>query len=142
MSPIMLKTGIVGFLLMGFLGASLIGCGDPNAQSPFDADVNQHAAGWLPQGHAAAARLDVASCKECHGSDLLGGIAIVSCTTCHLGGATSAHPGDWGTNLLRMHGPYVVANSSAGCKNLYCHGNVLQGVTDSGPACTACHSYP
>jgi hypothetical protein len=132
-------------MLMAGLAAAA-GCGDSNPQATFDPDAGQHAAGWLPSGHAAAAGANIASCESCHGSQLDGGISGVRCDTCHIGGTTSAHPVDWaGTAILTRHGPYVVANSTDSCKNRLCHGDTLQGVAGSGPSCNnvaPCHSFP
>lgn len=139
MSQITVRRCVVALSLLGL--AVFTGCGDPNPNAPFDADTQQHSAAWLPLNHSVAAEKDLSSCRECHGENLSGGIANISCTTCHLGGATSAHPTDWVSTILTKHGPYVVANGSDSCKNKYCHGNTLSGVTDSGPACNACHSF-
>jgi hypothetical protein len=143
MSQIMIRLSVMGLLLFGL--AALVGCGsDSNTQSPFDADAQQHADGWLPASHATAATLDMASCQQCHGEDLLGGISKVGCTGCHLGGPTSAHPTTWtSTTILSLHGKYVVANTETSCRNIYCHGSALQGVPNSGPSCASpfpCHS--
>jgi predicted CxxxxCH...CXXCH cytochrome family protein len=83
------------------------------------------------------------ACVECHGADLSGGISNVSCTACHLGGPTSVHPGTWDPIYLN-HGPSVSsgATPTSACSNALCHGTSLQGVADSGPSCTSCHSMP
>jgi predicted CxxxxCH...CXXCH cytochrome family protein len=138
MSQVM-KISMTGLLLiigLAFLG----GCGSstPNSQAVVNGE-GQHAADWLPAGHMIAAREDQAVCTECHGSDYLGGIARVSCTSCHLGGVDSLHPTDWGPNTTTLHGAYVDSNGATGCANASCHGTTLGGVTGSGPACTSCH---
>lgn len=125
-------------LLVSF--SFLSGCSSPNSQSPFDPNTG-HAANWLPAAHMNAARTDLASCNQCHGEDLSGGISGVSCTLCHLGGPTAVHPADW-VPLLGKHGPYVEANGTTACQNQWCHGPALEGVPGSGPACTKCHSFP
>jgi hypothetical protein len=142
MSPIMTRGRCCFLLFMGLV--VLAGCGTSNDKAPFSADTSAHAVGWLPANHMIAANADIASCKECHGDDLLGGISHVTCVTCHLGGPTSIHPVDWeGTAILTKHGPYVVANDLAACKNVNCHGFSLEGVKNSGPKCNGtCHSYP
>ncbi len=146
MSP-MTKSSFVGLMLLAGL-VLITGCGSPNSQAPFDADAQQHPAGWLPAGHMTAARADDASCQECHGADFSGGISMVSCTSCPLGGALSVHPATWaGTAVLTSHGPYVVASGPLACANIFCHGADLQGVAGSGPSCSSgtavgCHSYP
>jgi hypothetical protein len=140
MSPVTRKIALTCLLIAGLVMAA--GCGDPNSRSNFDPDASKHQAGWLPAGHMNAARVDISSCQSCHGPELDGGIAGVSCTTCHLGGALSMHPAAWAGTILRSHGPFVVANGSDSCKNVYCHGSTLLGVTGSGPSCSSCHSYP
>jgi hypothetical protein len=141
MSPIIRLMMLGALLLAGIL--LFTACGTPNSQASFDADTQKHTEGWLPAGHATAARESTNSCAQCHGSDLAGGVSNVSCTKCHIGGTTSVHPATWaGTAIQRNHGPYVVANSSSSCKNVSCHGSTLKGVTDSGPSCSSCHSYP
>ncbi len=146
MSPIM-TIGRSGFLLLIGL-VVLAGCGTANNNAPLDSDSGKHGvAGWLPAGHMTAAQANLSDCKSCHGEDLLGGISQVSCVTCHLGGPTSIHPSDWAGNaILTNHGPYVKANDTTSCRNVYCHGYSLQGVASSGPTCNnpngTCHSYP
>jgi predicted CxxxxCH...CXXCH cytochrome family protein len=130
------------FLFAGLLTltASFIGCSDPNAQSPVNADTGSHAANWLPAAHMAAAASDLNSCSTCHGADYKGGVSGVSCTSCHLGSPTSVHPTDW-SPVYCTHGPYVNSSPTAtsACANQYCHGTTLTGVPDSGPSCTSCH---
>ena len=138
MSQIMTIGRFSLLFLIGLMG--LAGCG---SSTPNDkATTTPHMAGWLPAGHSIKAKVDNASCQECHGADLSGGISGVGCTGCHLGGPTSAHPIAWGDAILTTHGKYVVANSSNSCRNGYCHGPYLQGVADSGPSCSSCHNYP
>ena len=140
MSQIM-TIGRFGFLLLIGLVA-LTGCGTPNDQAQFQADTQQHVAGWLPAKHAAEAETNIASCQECHGDDLSGGISGKDCTGCHMGGPTSKHPTEWAGSILTLHGKYVAANTSSACRNVYCHGPFLEGVADSGPSCSSCHNYP
>lgn len=133
---------VIGALLLAGT-VSLQGCGTPNSQASFDADAQKHEAGWIPHGHKEAVESHgTLACKECHGEDLSGGIAKVSCTSCHLGGPLEVHPATWeGSAILTQHGQYVVANGSNSCKNRVCHGETLRGFADH-PACNACHSFP
>jgi predicted CxxxxCH...CXXCH cytochrome family protein len=138
MSPITKYWIAVLLLIAGLLFLSACGS-EKNRNSPFDADEDQHAAGWLPAGHKTAAQENEDACTECHGSDFSGGVSKVSCTSCHLGGVNSVHPLDWGTSIDAVHGTYVDANANTACANTHCHGSDLGGVTDSGPSCTSCH---
>ena len=137
MSPIK-KLIFLGALLISALLASGCGSSTPNAKP-----ANDHqAAGWLPAGHMNAAKADQKSCTECHGSDLSGGIAGVSCTQCHLGGVNSVHPVDWGSNIINLHQDYATVNGTSSCANAFCHGTDLRGVVNSGPSCETCHPLP
>ena len=134
MSPIK-KLIIVGALIVSALMISGCGSSTPNPKI-----TNDHqAAGWLPAGHMNAAKADQKSCTECHGPDLSGGISSVSCSQCHLGGVDSVHPVEWGTNTVTFHQDYAAVNGTSSCANAYCHGTQLQGVAQSGPACSTCH---
>jgi predicted CxxxxCH...CXXCH cytochrome family protein len=76
----------------------------------------------------------------CHGS-MLAGVAGSgpSCSSCHLGGATSVHPLDWSGAILTKHGAYALSSGTGGCAAETCHGTSLSGVSGSGPSCTSCH---
>lgn len=118
---------------------ALSGCGDVNSQANLDTTTGKHVAGWLLDGHNAAAQADLNGCTDCHGSDLTGGISQVSCLQCHLGSATSVHPVLWGSLAYALHSGYVGTNGSASCATNICHGTDQQGVTSSGPSCANCH---
>jgi hypothetical protein len=133
---------IVSCIFIGLLAAW--GCGDANPEASFDTDEGVHGGGWLPAGHAGQAEININSCKSCHGDDLLGGISLVSCTSCHLGGTMAVHLETvdgvpWLEGLSAGHGLYVVANGINSCRNTSCHGTNLEGVAQSGPACAECH---
>ncbi len=78
------------------------------------------------------------SCSQCHGSDLSGGIAQVSCISCHNGPTGLwGHPEGWTTGKndpLHFHGYYAKKYSLA-CTA--CHGADLKGA--HGPSCYSCH---
>lgn len=75
---------------------------------------------------------------SCHGSELTGVAGSgPSCTSCHMGGALSAHPTSW--TQAGDHGAYVQTFGAAACVNAVCHGTTGQGVPQSGPACITCH---
>jgi len=128
----------------GILFLALLGCSDARKSSEFDQNSGKHGAGWLPAGHSAAMVTDRAatasrsSCAQCHGEDLNGGIAGISCTACHLGGSLTVHPADW-QPISQAHKGYVNANSAVACADQYCHGANLDGVAQSGPSCSSCH---
>lgn len=125
-------------LLMGLL--LLMGCGSSsNSPSVIDPATPGHPSGWLPAGHATAAKSDITTCSECHGVDFSGGISTVACTQCHLGDAQTIHPLDWGSQIGTKHAAYVKSNGNSACSNINCHGADLNGVPGSGPSCSSCH---
>ncbi|MDA8099033.1 MAG: hypothetical protein M0042_05350 [Nitrospiraceae bacterium] len=135
--PQITRSALLTMLLCAGLLA-VIGCGTANDKATFDSDKG-HETGWLPAKHAEAAKADYAACAECHGEQYDGGQSKVSCTACHLGGPTSAHPEDWTGNAAQNHAPYAKENGIASCAAQYCHGTQYEGVAESGPACISCH---
>ena len=65
---------------------ALFACGKANEQAPALSSVNKHPDTWLT-GHRAAYRLSPNQCRECHGTDLSGGVTKIGCSTnsCHSG---------------------------------------------------------
>jgi hypothetical protein len=120
-------------LLIWLLAAA--SCGNPNSQAVFD-PVEGHPEGFA-SGHASAAADNADSCTQCHGKNLDGGTASVSCTSCHLGSPGSIHPTDWGASAYALHGEYVTQNGTSSCTVAVCHGADLGGA--AGPSCTSCH---
>lgn len=117
---------------------ALSGCGDTNSKVVFSPDSGQHPSGW-ETSHKNSVHADTESCFECHGENLDGGIAQISCTKCHLG-TESIHPDQWGQYAYARHKAYVAANGTARCANAACHGAALTGVPGSGTSCaTECH---
>jgi len=117
---------------------ALGGCGDKNPQATFNPDTGAHPAGWKAD-HKTFARSNIDSCVPCHGENFNGGISKVSCTQCHIGSQSAAHPLQWGSYAYARHAAYVVTNGTSTCANAACHGTTLAG-TGSIPSCTACHS--
>jgi len=112
------------------------GCGTPNDQAAFDADTQKHIADWVWAKHAPAAQADLASCKECHGEDLQGGMSSVSCDTCHvngmtaLSGCTSCHgKPPVGITAPNRRGAHTTHNSAPSIRNQcdICHSGAGSG---------------
>lgn len=140
--PQISKSYLAKACALSLLVMALSGCGDANPQLVVNPATGQHAANWLTAGHEATAKADSASCAECHGLDLQGGISRVSCTQCHLGNTESVHPVLWKTFAYAFHADYVKtsATGSSSCAVASCHGVDLLGVADSGPSCAVnCH---
>jgi len=82
--------------------------------------------------------IEVTSCRECHSSGLDGGIAQISCFSCHDGPeGPVGHPAGWADvrdDPARFHGRYGKDFVEA-CAN--CHGVDLNG--GIGPRCAECH---
>jgi hypothetical protein len=86
-------------------------------------------------------------CSQCHGTSLDGGIARVSCFSCHNGPDGSVgHPTGWligRENPATFHGRYG-RDLVSGCTT--CHGAdltgsaVLQSAAGFAPACASCHN--
>lgn len=139
-------TGSAGINCTECHGADLSGgiSGVSCASCHLGGATNVHPVDWNPvylmHGPYANTRgTQPCSSRYCHGSDL-GGVAQSgpSCTSCHLGGATSVHPSSWETVAL-SHAAYTGSNGTASCANQVCHGAALNGVTQSGPSCSSCH---
>jgi predicted CxxxxCH...CXXCH cytochrome family protein len=118
-----------GLLLMS-------GCGDRNPKAVLDGDTGQHFAGWLPIGHAEAAKADASVCTECHGADFSGGISGVACASCHVNGSPLTH-----TNCTSCHGnppDGTVAPNRAGAHNTITGHFAAQVTFPDG--CNTCHN--
>ncbi|MBI5666055.1 MAG: CHRD domain-containing protein [Nitrospirae bacterium] len=94
---------------------------------------------FLNAGGGPAAHMhNTESCERCHGSDLGGGIAQISCFSCHDGPEGDiGHPAGWaaGTDgTVNFHGTYG-RRFNVACTN--CHGVNFDGAL--GPACASCH---
>lgn len=131
-----LKTLVVTVVL-----SMVAACGCQESERP-SVENFSHPEDWVISGHVSVAQANLSSCLACHGEYFKGGIAGVKCTDCHMGNATEIHPLAWGTNVVVQHGPYVFEQGTDACSTQYCHGMDLQGVSGSGPSCSACHDWP
>ena len=122
----------LGLLLLAALAA---GCSKDRGTS-FDPDAG-HPDDYL-SSHASEYRSESQSCAECHGKDLMGGIAKVSCysssfegTACHPGGP-GGHPADWRST-------HTVTDPAQAATCAQCHDNPAN---DLAPGCfntSLCH---
>lgn len=134
-----MSSQITSLLILAISTSLLLsGCSDKNSQATFSPDSGAHLAGWKTD-HKTFARSNLEICVPCHGENLDGGISKVSCTQCHLGSQSVAHPLQWGSYAYARHADYVGTNGTSSCANAACHGTSLAG-TGSIPSCTACHS--
>jgi hypothetical protein len=121
------------------------GCaGSAGSAAPFNTVTGQHPANWI-QVHYAEYVKAPDQCRTCHGSTTdpaqAGGIAKVSCFTCH---TAVDHPAGWenplqhgraGAQLAVNADPKVMAGFAHCAK---CHGsNYDNGITIS---CKSCHT--
>lgn len=131
------RCGMAGpVLMLLFLAAAAGGCStaqDPG--NPVDAQGN-HAADFVAS-HPSFAGSGGAGCVPCHGADLRGGIAQVSCysasrdgAACHANGP-AFHPGGWLDCTS-------VATSRAGWHATAYQDNLLV----NGSPCATCHTPP
>jgi hypothetical protein len=127
----------------------LWGCSGKNDKAAqFNPTTGQHPATWL-QGHYADYVKTPNQCVSCHGSTSdpasTGGIAKVSCFTCHADGVN--HPAGW--DLPAQHGvaaeqapvaqvPYLVPAMAGFAHCAKCHGADYNGGITS-VSCKACH---
>jgi len=110
-----------------------------------------HPSGWAPPSvHGLAANANLSSCKTCHGSDLAGGTAGISCSACH--------PAGWQTNCSFCHGDATRAGTSllkaappqgsqdetaTSARAVGAHqAHVTAGTLSGAIGCAACHTVP
>ncbi len=123
-------------------GVSHVSCTSCHLGSP----TSVHPTDWVPVYAKHGPYVDAngttaCSNQYCHGPQLTGvAMSGPSCTSCHMGGPTSFHPAAWQGDTCSNHGPYAYTYGTTGCSNINCHGVNLEGVSQSGPSCTKCHS--
>jgi predicted CxxxxCH...CXXCH cytochrome family protein len=108
-----------------------VGCGTPNDQAVFDPDTQKHIDAWLWSGHAPAAQGNIASCTECHGEDLQGGMSGVACSTCHLNGLSAM------TGCTSCHGKPPTGTNAPNRRGAHTAHNALPIIAN---VCDTCHS--
>lgn len=133
---------------------ALWACGKANPQSTTVSAVGKHAANWLVE-HRRAYQQAPASCTECHGADLTGGITKIDCF--NQGGLATCHAGGHGPRRVphalpftagSLHGPVAKLNL-VDCQ--VCHGepggpgtnprfNVVLGSLSAGCETSGCHN--
>ena len=134
----------IGLLLLAALAT---GC-SKHRGAPFDPDAG-HPEDWVAD-HGQSYLESAAHCTDCHGADLRGGIAKVSCfaaslngAACHSGGPDAfIHPDGWGA--VGAHGPPAIAAPGATSGLAYCavcHGADFAGGAVNTP-CGSCHGVP
>ena len=117
---------LISVLLLG-------GCADKNSGVVFSPDTG-HGANWKSV-HNVAARNDIEQCKECHGSDLKGGISTVNCLSCHTN-SPEAQP----TGCASCHGDGDAAKSGpTGFLRPDMAGTHAKHVAIPGVDCSTCH---
>jgi len=118
-------------------------------------EAQAHPASWTDQTssgfHAYSANQGLAQCEQCHGADLTGGIAGVSCASCHdlnlPVGVTS-----WKTNCTMCHGgtdnqtgapPKATWGNGGDLVRVGAHTSHMSG-SSIAPAfdCVVCHQKP
>src|SRR5512143_356174 len=117
------------FALAGMVWA----CSSPNSKAPILDAAGKHAGDWIVD-HRPSYLRDQGPCRQCHGSDLSGGISRVSCfspefggQSCHASGPVG-HPAGWRDPAL--HGS--TAKSQPGVDSGFqscqvCHGTDFSG---------------
>jgi hypothetical protein len=134
MSPVSrsLRVLLVGVIAFGLIG---VGCSKKRG-TPFDPDAG-HPDDFF-RTHPAEYRAAGASCFECHGADLLGGVAKVSCSSvsrdgraCHPGGP-GGHPNGW-RSLHTATDPALAPTCAA------CHDNPANALAPNCFNTSLCH---
>ena len=102
------------FTLLALIGM-VWACSSPNSKATTLDAAGKHAANWIVD-HRPSFLSNQSPCRQCHGSDLLGGISRVSCFSpefsgqaCHANGPVG-HPDGWRDRCARRGlGPTATA---------------------------------
>lgn len=87
---------------------------------------------WLHEHGMSVKQTGTSKCSACHGTDLDGGLAEVSCYTCHGNKWDSPHPSHW----IRDHGQHIDKHDVSKCNQ--CHGSNNKNAK-SVISCNTCH---
>lgn len=136
------KINAILFCISGMPLLFLAACSDPQtAPTGVSEKVSVHEPGWTAPAsssfHGAALaskQFDASECRQCHGSQFDGGIANVSCKTCH---ASYPHPANW----IGAHSSFVKTTNYnlKSCQG--CHGQDY-GTKKINNSCLTCHTKP
>lgn len=118
----------------------------PTDAGPTDGGGGVHPAGWAnPAQHGQAFLTSgPAACTSCHGADLMGSGAAVSCDTCHSGWQTNCtfcHGGvdnQTGAPPIATNGATAVTDPSVGQHTAHVEQTDVHGAYD----CSTCHTTP
>ena len=137
--------GILASIFAAAAAILILGCASSaNDQAPkFSASQQAHPANWL-HDHWAEFIKNPDQCRTCHGSttdpDKAGGIAKVSCFTCHENGPS--HQTGWAdaSKHGRMGAQLAASDTSGFAYCAKCHGSSYDNPVGQTPSCKACHT--
>jgi hypothetical protein len=141
-------TQMLGGCFAAVLSLLVWGCAGSATDGPkFNETTGAHPAGWI-QNHWEEFVKNPSQCTSCHGSTkdpaTSGGIAKVSCFTCHANGPW--HPAGWGdpsqhgrlgAQLAPSQDPTAMAGYAHCAK---CHGSNYDNPVGITPSCKSCHT--
>lgn len=143
---------MVGTCFAAVLGLMVWGCAGSATSGPqFNTATGQHPTGWI-QNHWEEFVKNPSQCTACHGSTTdpatAGGIAKVSCFTCHASGVW--HPAGWsdpsqhgrqGAQLAPVATGDTTVPVMAGFAHCAkCHGSNYDNPIGTAPSCKSCHT--
>lgn len=109
-----------------------------------------HINGWMDPGNSdqfhgrvlRQAVYNLTGCQDCHGQDLTGGVASVSCQTCHASGVMACNTchGNAGNAAPPRNLDYLSATSLLTVGAHQSH--VMDGTMHKGFPCQVCHTTP